>query len=845
MLSNKEVKEELRKLTREHPEKFYPVNKLKELGFKRYQCSKCGRFFWSAVPRNVCGDSSCLGGYDFIGNTPARNKLSYVEVWKRFSKLFSEYGYTPIKRYPVAARWRKDTDFVQASIYDFQPYVVSGEIEPPANPLVVPQFSLRFNDINNVGLTGSHYTGFVMIGQHAFKPPEEFNQEKYFEDIYHWLTIGLGLPKGEIVFHEDAWAGGGNAGVCLEFFSRGLELGNQVYTGYKVTESGLKPLKLKVLDMGMGQERNAWFSQGTHTSYDAVFPHVMNKLYSLTGVNANSKLMSKFLPYASLLNSDEVSDVEKVWKFIANKLNYSVEDLKDKVSTFQALYSIAEHSRSLLVALNDGVLPSNVGGGYNLRLILRRALSFIKKYQWNIKLEDVVTWHAEELKELFPELQDNLNEVIEIIRVEERKFENNLNNIKKITEKIVKQGQISTEKFIELYDSHGINPESIVDAAKKQGIDIKVPDNFYALLDERHSNKKEQETQTRKSKRFDFKTTKKTKALYFDNYKLVNFSAEVLEILPDKERGLYYVILDKTAFYPTSGGQEHDTGSLNGEEVVDVFKQDNLIVHVLKKVTFKEGDIVNGNIDLDRRIQLTQHHTATHIINGAARSVLGNHIWQAGASKTVERARLDITHYEQIKPADLKKIEAKANEIVKENLKVKKYFLPRNIAEQKFGFRLYQGGAVPGKEIRIVEIPNFDVEACGGTHLDKTGEAKLIKIIKTSKIQDGIVRIEFVAGHAAEEFINKEKTLLNELSKLLDCSTEELPCRVRELFDLWKQIVKKKRDVKFELKGHEKFSGNASEIIKEISNILKTQPEHFVKTINRFLNDIKRIKGNQ
>ncbi len=845
MLSNKEVKEELRKLTREHPEKFYPVNKLKELGFKRYQCSKCGRFFWSAVPRNVCGDSSCLGGYDFIGNTPARNKLSYVEVWKRFSKLFSEYGYTPIKRYPVAARWRKDTDFVQASIYDFQPYVVSGEIEPPANPLVVPQFSLRFNDINNVGLTGSHYTGFVMIGQHAFKPPEEFNQEKYFEDIYHWLTIGLGLPKGEIVFHEDAWAGGGNAGVCLEFFSRGLELGNQVYTGYKVTESGLKPLKLKVLDMGMGQERNAWFSQGTHTSYDAVFPHVMNKLYSLTGVNANSKLMSKFLPYASLLNSDEVSDVEKVWKFIANKLNYSVEDLKDKVSTFQALYSIAEHSRSLLVALNDGVLPSNVGGGYNLRLILRRALSFIKKYQWNIKLEDVVTWHAEELKELFPELQDNLNEVIEIIRVEERKFENNLNNIKKITEKIVKQGQISTEKFIELYDSHGINPESIVDAAKKQGIDIKVPDNFYALLDERHSNKKEQETQTRKSKRFDFKTTKKTKALYFDNYKLVNFSAEVLEILPDKERGLYYVILDKTAFYPTSGGQEHDTGSLNGEEVVDVFKQDNLIVHVLKKVTFKEGDIVNGNIDLDRRIQLTQHHTATHIINGAARSVLGNHIWQAGASKTVERARLDITHYEQIKPADLKKIEAKANEIVKENLKVKKYFLPRNIAEQKFGFRLYQGGAVPGKEIRIVEIPNFDVEACGGTHLDKTGEAKLIKIIKTSKIQDGIVRIEFVAGHAAEEFINKEKTLLNELSKLLDCSTEELPCRVRELFDLWKQIVKKKRDVKFELKGHEKFSGTASETIKEISNILKTQPEHFVKTVNRFLNDIKRVKENQ
>ena len=223
MPTDKEIKSWFKKEAQKNPDKYYATSVLKKEGFERKHCKACKTYFWTTTGGDVCGNPSCSGGFRFINDTPAKKKLDYIGVWKEFSKLFSKWGYTPIKRYPVAARWRNDTDFVQASIYDFQPYVVSGEVEPPANPLVVPQFCLRFNDIDNIGITGAHYCAFVMIGQHAFMQPKDWDQNKFFTDIHNWLKQGLGLPNDEITFHEDAWAGGGNFGPCMEYFSRGLE----------------------------------------------------------------------------------------------------------------------------------------------------------------------------------------------------------------------------------------------------------------------------------------------------------------------------------------------------------------------------------------------------------------------------------------------------------------------------------------------------------------------------------------------------------------------------------------------------------------------------------------------
>jgi len=840
MVSDKQIKKEFKQKASKEPGKYYATSVLKKEGFARKKC-RCGTWFWTTTDSSTCGDPACIGGFRFFEKGPAKKKLSYIDVWKEFARLFKKWGYTPIPRYPVVARWRDDTDFVQASIYDFQPYVVSGEIEAPANPLVVPQFCLRFNDIDNVGITGAHYTGFVMIGQHAFMPPEKYDQEQYFRDIHNWLKKGLGLPNDEIVFHEDAWAGGGNFGPCMEYFSRGLELGNQVYMMYEQTPKGYDELKLKVLDMGMGHERNAWFTQGTSTSYESVFPTVAKKLHSMTGVKADKDVMKRFLPYSSYLNIDEVENIDKTWKFVASKTGMDVKELREMILPLAGLYSVGDHARSLLVALSDGALPSNVGGGYNLRVILRRALSFIDKYGWKIDLADVCRRHAQYLKPLFPELMENLDDVSQILEVEKKKYNATKEKSKQIISRLVKE-RLDERKLLQLYDSQGISPEIIREEAEKLGKKIAVPENFYAKVAELHE-KKEQAHATEREEKLDLEDVKETEARYYDDYTHAEFRAKVLKVIKNK------VVLDHSYFYPTSGGQVHDTGMINACRVVDVFRQGNNVVHVIEKECgLKKGDSVDCKVDMARRRQLAQHHTATHIVNAAARKVLGHHINQAGAKKTTEKAHLDVTHYQNIDEEEMKRIEKEANRIVKQSIKVKSTFMPRNEAEKKYGMTIYQGGAVPGKMLRIVDIAGIDVECCGGTHLNNTSEAEQIKIIKSSKISDAIVRIEFKAGRAFEEEIKSKGKLVEETAKLLKVSAKQIPARAQELFDKWKnarKVVKKgkKLDSKeHELKSTGKFKGSDEEILSKTASILRTQPEHVPKTIKRFMDELKEFR---
>jgi len=306
------------------------------------------------------------------------------------------------------------------------------------------------------------------------------------------------------------------------------------------------------------------------------------------------------------------------------------------------------------------------------------------------------------------------------------------------------------------------------------------------------------------------------------------------------------VILDKTVAYPTSGGQIHDEGSINGQKIVDVFKQGSVIIHVLsEKPSFKVGDNVEVVIDKDRRRQLAQHHTATHVVNAAAKKILGNHINQAGAKKALDKAHLDVTHYKNITEEEVEKIEKESNRIVKNKIAVHSSFKKRSEAEKLYGMGLYQGGAVPGKEIRIIEIPEIDVEACGGTHLKNTSEITQIKIVKTNKVQDGIVRITFTAGPAAKSEDKKESGILQEAAKLLGVMPEEVPARAEELFSLWKKArkaSKKKQqlsDKELQLKVKEKFKGDA---IDKTAEILQTQPEHINKTITRFLKELESFR---
>lgn len=834
-MSDAEIKEQIRKEASANPEKFFPVKTLKGKGFSRHQCSKCQRFFWSTHKQDVCGDPACSGGFRFIGH-PGKKQLDYIQTWQEFSRIFKKLGYTPIKRYPVIARWNPTTDFTIASIAAFQPFVVSGEIAPPANPLVIPQMCVRFPDIDNVGITG-HCVAFVMMGQHGFFPPKDYSPDKYISDLLAWMHEGMGLEMSELTVHEDVWAGGGNLGPCMEFFSKGLEIANQVYMQYEVTASGLKELNIKVLDMGQGQERVPWFTSGKASIYECIFPPIVKKMREITGVEYDEDFMKKFTPLASYLNIGEVKDIDAAWKFVADNMKMDVKSLKDKILPLAALYAVAEHSRALLIAINDGGLPSNVGGMYNLRVILRRALGFIEKYGWKLNLPEICRWHADYLEPLFPELQENLDEVSKILEVERQKYVATREKTKSMLPRLLEK-KLSTEDLITIYDSQGIAPELIRDEAAKIGKIVNVPDNFYALVAERHEAKEQEHATEREDKLPILPTIPHTNALYFDDYTKSSFDAKVLEIIDNN------VILDQSAFYPVSGGQLSDRGTLEGSKVVDVFKQGPYIVHVLEyKPTFHAGDTVHGEIEFTRRLQLAQHHTATHIVNAAARTVLGGHINQASAKKDIDKAHIDITHYEALTDEELEKIEVEANNIVKQGIKTKLSFMSREEAEKTFGMDIYQGGVAPGKQLRIVQIPGIDVEACGGTHLKSTLEAGKIKLLKASKIKDGIVRIVFAAGRAAENVANAEKNVLDKAAVLLKCDVHQVPGRAAELFEIWKKARKaaqKKQPLPdLTLKS---TVATATDILSKTAESLQTQPEVVVKTIERFLAEIEKFK---
>ncbi|MHA1521411.1 MAG: alanine--tRNA ligase [Promethearchaeota archaeon] len=810
ILNDKELKKSFKPIVSENPDAYYPTKTLRKNGFQRYKCS-CGVNFWSSQPAEFCGEPGCNEGFQVVENNPTQNNLTFIGVWEKIVEILEPRGYKPLKRYPVVARWNPTTEFTMASIAAFQPYVISGEVSPPAKKLIIPQFCLRFSDIENVGITGSHCTGFVMIGQHQFVSEEEWDQDQAFQDIFDFLVDGVGLPKSEFKIHEDAWAGGGNFGSCLEFFSRGVELFNQVYMMFEQTPNGPLPLKNKVLDMGMGQERVAWFSQGTPTIYDAIFPLVLERLRELAHVEADYKLFNRFSQYSAFLNDDEVDDMKAAWGLVAEKMGIPAEELRAKILPMTALYSIAEHSRALLFAISDGKLPSNVGGGYNLRVIFRRAMGFIDQFNWPIDMGEICAWHAEELFDIFPEVSGHLIEVKRVLDVEKEKFYATKEEAGKIVKRLIKKSEITVDKLLELYDSNGINPEIIQTAAKKLGKKVEVPDDFYKRVMELHE-KSVQIHATHKTINIDVENLPPTTRLYYDDYTLNENSATVLHIQAldhefddgnsegveteekiTQKRSAWAVVLDQSVAYATSGGQLHDNGTIDGIPFTDVITVGKVIVHMMiEEPSFKKGDNVHLEIDPERRNLLTFHHSATHVVNAAARDILGNHINQAGAKKTVSKAHLDITHFESISEEDLHKIENRANEIVDQGIKSNHRFMDRTAAEQKYGMSLYQGGAVPGKNLRIVEIPGIDVEACGGTHVNNTAEIGRIKIIKSQKIQDGIVRLTYTAGKATEKLLEEYDRILNSLARILDTSTPFVVSRTKELIDNWKTLRKAK-----------------------------------------------------
>ncbi|MDA4111128.1 MAG: alanine--tRNA ligase [Thaumarchaeota archaeon] len=772
-------KEQLRKRFSAEPDKYYRVELFKELGFIRKQCPNCKGFFWTLDSSRInCPEQPCEQ-YGFLGNSPMKEKSDYAQTWKKIQGFFERNGHAPIQRYPVVCRWRPDLYFTVASIVDFQ-RIESGKVvfEFPSNPLIVPQMCLRFLDIGNVGVTGRHYTSFCMVGQHALANSKGYWKDRCISLDFQLLTKEFGIEKDEVVFKEDVWLGPGAFGNSLEYYVKGLELGNAVFTAFEGTPDDYQEYPEKVIDMGAGLERIVWLSQGTFNSYDAVFRGVLDLFETKTGLRVGAdRSLENYFRLAGSLDIDEFKGVVEDYSEIANQLGMDEVELRKKIHRIQAVYSIIDHTRTLLFGISDGMLPSNVGGGYNLRVIFRRAMDFLTDLGLALDLSELASWHAKSLRGIYPELSEHQEDVSTILEVERKKYANARERSTKIVENLRKRkDKLLVGDLIQLYDSDGITPEVL----KMSGLEFTVPLDFYKLITERHSEDKHKgsETENSEAKTFDLMDVTPTDLLFYKNRDQFEFEAKVLKIVKGA-----YVILDSTAFFARAGGQEPDHGTINDLAVDDVIKINNIVLHHILDLDgrLEEGETIRGKVNSERRSLIMRHHTATHIVNGATRRVLGPWVWQHSAFKDEDMARLDVTHFAHLNRDQVFEIERLSNEVVRKNLPVTIQWMPRSDAEKQYGFRLYQGGVAPVKELRIVNIEGWDVEACGGTHCSYTGEVGLIKITKSERVQDGVERLQYVAGEAAVLRVEKEDSLLMDAASLLNTATEKLSASISNL----------------------------------------------------------------
>jgi alanyl-tRNA synthetase len=580
-----------------------------------------------------------------------------------------------------------------------------------------------------------------MIGQHSIPNSDGYWKDECVDLDYRLLTEQFGIRKEEVVFVEDVWAGGGSFGSSLEYFVKGLELGNAVFTEFQGELGKHTTLDQRVIDMGAGLERFAWITKGTPTAYDCCFGPITNHLFEKIGIDSDSVLLKKY--FTEIAKGLEIyDDLMDVKKHAIKNTGLTDDQVNRIITPLEGMYLIADHLRTLIFAISDGALPSNVGGGYNLRMILRRVIATINRMNLKLDLDELIDLHIDYLKDTYPELNSSRDDIKSIIRIESGRYEESKTRMEKTATRLKgRENPPTVDELITMYESDGITPDYL----KELDVISEIPSTFYSKLSDLHQSEKKKGIE-----KLPLENIPETEMLFYGKDPM-EFEAKVLKVFENS------VILDKTSFYARGGGQEPDHGIIADAKVNDVDKHGGVIVHQLEGQIPKEGDIVKCKVDSDRRQNITKNHTSTHILNSSSRNVLGSWVWQHSAFKESDHARLDITHHSPLTDKEISQIEDTANSIVQKNMSVTIENFDRGTAEQQYGFKIYQGGVVPVKLVRIVSIEDFDVEACGGTHVKKTGEIDLIKITKTKRIQDGVVRLEFVSGPTAYEYVKKQE----------------------------------------------------------------------------------------
>ncbi|MBD3669471.1 MAG: alanine--tRNA ligase, partial [Gammaproteobacteria bacterium] len=747
--------------------------------------------------------------------------MKSAEIRTAFLEYFRSKGHEVVPSSPLVPANDPTLLFTNAGMVQFKETFL-GQEQRPYDRATSVQRCVRaggkHNDLENVGYTARHHTFFEMLGNFSFG--DYFKRDaivyawEFLTEVAKlpadklWVTVyetddeaydiwaeEVGIPTERLIRIGDKPGGGsdnfwqmGDTGPCgpsTEIFydhgedvfggppgspdedgDRYIEIWNLVFMQFDRDSSGtLNPLPKPSVDTGMGLERIAAVLQGVHSNYEIdLFQNLIKAIADLAGT----------------------------------------KDLENN-----SLKVIADHIRACAFLVTDGVIPSNEGRGYVLRRIIRRALRHGNQQGFKQAFfYKLVAPLIQEMGEAYPELVKARGQVERVLQQEEERFAETLEQGLQILEQDIKdlKGKvIPGETVFRLYDTYGFPVDLTNDIARERdlSLDMEGFDREMAAQRERaraasqfagHYDERVQVEGQSAFTGYEHLDDRGTiTALYVDGQSAVSVT----------EGSDALVVLDNTPFYAESGGQVGDTGELvDGEtvfQVKDTQKQGNAIVHIgtLVKGRLGKGDKVEARVDTQRRRDIVYHHSATHLMHAALRQVLGEHVQQKGSLVSPDRLRFDFSHFEALTSEELERIEAMVNEQIRANHDVETRIMDLEAAKASGAMALF--GEKYADKVRVLSMSDFSVELCGGTHVRRTGDIGLFKILSEGGVAAGVRRIEAVAGAQAFKWMEQGEERLKLVAEMVKAGRDDVTDRVAQLVEKNRKLEKELEQLKSKL----------------------------------------------
>lgn len=792
------------------------------------------------------------------------------QIRSTFLDYFAKNGHKIVPSSPLVPNNDPTLMFTNSGMVQFK-NILAGNETRDYTRAASSQKSVRaggkHNDLDSVGYDVRHHTFFEMLGNFSFG--DYFKEgaiyyawellTKYFDipaeklavTIYHndeeaynlWKKIS-GLPKNRIIriaTKDNFWQMGdtGPCGPCSEIFydhgpqvwgglpgtpeedgDRFIEIWNLVFDQFEDLPDGSRiNLKKPSIDTGMGLERIAAILQGVHSNFDIdLFQNLIKSIAEIAPCDPNGPL----------------------------KASFNV---------------IADHLRSAAFLIADGVLPSNEGRGYVLRRIMRRAMRHVHLLGINEPMMyKLLPTLQKEMGETYPELYRAEALISETLKTEETKFirtlEKGLHLLDEETRNLKSGDTLSGKIAFKLYDTYGFPLDLTQDALKTKNINVDT-DGFNQAMEQ-------QRAEARKNwigsgdegiEKIWFELFDKLGKSEFLGYTCTKADGQITALIQngslvnEVQSGDFYLIANQSPFYGESGGQVGDIGKINGKnfiiEVIDTKKKiDGMIVHICKMIngTVKIDDIASFEVDEQNRNKIRANHSVTHLLHRALRDILGTHVTQKGSYVAADRARFDISHPQQITDEQLRKAEDIVNEAVRKNYKSVTRIMTPEEAIKLGAMALF--GEKYGETVRVVSMENddevFSRELCGGTHVRSTGDIGYFNIVSESAVAAGIRRIEFVSGHAAEEFAQNIEDKLHHVSQILKTNPQDLENRLYQLLEDKKRLETEIFNLKKRFVSH-KTADNEDKIetVNGIKFVAKQIDNVPAKELKAFVDEIK------